>query len=1014
MLPLKLSITGLYSYQKKQTIDFEELTNVGLFGIFGAVGSGKSSILEAIGFVLYGETERLNSRDKRSYNMLNLKSDRANIEFEFLNFEERKFKFVADWKRNKKRFEETTTIERLAYEWKEEEWVPMTSADATALIGLTYENFRRTIIIPQGKFKEFLDLKGKDRSDMMKEIFHLQRFDLASKVASAQSAARTQLDQVKGALSGFEAISKETISALEVEVVAANRELQTNKTELELVETELQKMTTLKTNFEDLEKKKTLLATFIEQKPKMDALQTEIDEFEITDKAFKGVLNELGYAITTLSKAKEQLLLLESSKKAVEESKKADQIVMEKLQPLFDQLDNSKNKVSDLESIEKIVGLQLEVAVVEKKSKDIELLFLESEKKESELKQNLSAIQTELGALKSKKLDGNLLLEVGNWFTKQEYLVEQLTAKATRIKVIQDYLETQKTLFTGLELPVDTWKTVVEEKRELLSIENKTIMDTKTKLLVSKELANFAHNLHDGENCPLCGSLEHPHVMQAEDVSEQLAVVEATILKLENNEIEIAATEKKAFKIENDITHAVEQLRLTVIDKEALESDSKIHLSKFIWTAFSATDDAGFLAKKLEQQVIEKSISETEKREKDTRTLQEQLAEQLKVQSANKGTIANEKASKSGAIANELSQLKVLAFADYAQTDIAIIRDEKTKLHLENSRVASEYKLKSDATVLQDKELAGIEANLKLISEQVVSNEQLVLETQKKITELLQTHQLDSIDAVQLILSKTWDIEIEKARTKQFTVDLKVAENAVAESEKLVVNQSFDSKVFEDKRILVAEVKLKFETQLGKLSTLQDNLKRSNASLLEKATLLAQFEVLNTRSTNLGTLANMFNASGFVNYVSSIYLQNLADVANVRFHRMTKNQLSLTINNSNEFEVIDYLNDGASRSVKTLSGGQGFQASLCLALALAESVQSLNKNDKNFFFIDEGFGTQDPESVAVVFETLQSLYKENRIVGIISHVAELQERIPRSINVIKDEEKGSVVTESWN
>ena len=88
--------------------------------------------------------------------------------------------------------------------------------------------------------------------------------------------------------------------------------------------------------------------------------------------------------------------------------------------------------------------------------------------------------------------------------------------------------------------------------------------------------------------------------------------------------------------------------------------------------------------------------------------------------------------------------------------------------------------------------------------------------------------------------------------------------------------------------------------------------------------------------------------------------------------------------------------------------------SLCLALALAESVQSLNKNDKNFFFIDEGFGTQDPESISVVFETLQSLYKENRIVGVISHVGELQERIPRSVNVVKDEEKGSIVSESWN
>ena len=220
MLPLKLSITGLYSYQKKQTIDFEELTNAGLFGIFGAVGSGKSSVLEAIGFVLYGETDRLNKTDKRAYNMLNLKSDRANIEFEFLNFEERKFKFVADWKR-KKRFEETTTIERLAYEWKEEQWIPMTSAEATEIIGLTYENFRRTIIIPQGKFNEFLGLKGKERSDMMKEIFHLERFDLSYKVSALQRDTTSKLDFLKGELSGFEAISAEAIALLENEVVTA-------------------------------------------------------------------------------------------------------------------------------------------------------------------------------------------------------------------------------------------------------------------------------------------------------------------------------------------------------------------------------------------------------------------------------------------------------------------------------------------------------------------------------------------------------------------------------------------------------------------------------------------------------------------------------------------------------------------------------------------------------------------------------------------------------------------------
>src|SRR5690606_25988846 len=113
MLPLYLSIEGLYSYQDKQEIDFRHLTEAGLFGIFGKVGSGKSSILEAISFALYGETERLNKQEKRAYNILNLRSERACIIFEFLNYEWRKSRFTAQW-RSIKRFEEDSTVQRYA------------------------------------------------------------------------------------------------------------------------------------------------------------------------------------------------------------------------------------------------------------------------------------------------------------------------------------------------------------------------------------------------------------------------------------------------------------------------------------------------------------------------------------------------------------------------------------------------------------------------------------------------------------------------------------------------------------------------------------------------------------------------------------------------------------------------------------------------------------------------------------------------------------------------------------
>ena len=183
MIPIKLTIEGLYSYQERQTIDFSNLIDAGLFGIFGAVGSGKSSILEAITFALFGETERLNSRDKRAYNMMNLKSNRSYIEFDFVNYENKLFRATRDFKRNSKRFDEVKSPTVVFFEMKNDEWIPLDHSNAEQIIGLSYSNFKRTIIIPQGQFKEFIELGASERTKMMKEIFNLHRFDLQDKVA---------------------------------------------------------------------------------------------------------------------------------------------------------------------------------------------------------------------------------------------------------------------------------------------------------------------------------------------------------------------------------------------------------------------------------------------------------------------------------------------------------------------------------------------------------------------------------------------------------------------------------------------------------------------------------------------------------------------------------------------------------------------------------------------------------------------------------------------------------------
>jgi exonuclease SbcC len=160
-------------------------------------------------------------------------------------------------------------------------------------------------------------------------------------------------------------------------------------------------------------------------------------------------------------------------------------------------------------------------------------------------------------------------------------------------------------------------------------------------------------------------------------------------------------------------------------------------------------------------------------------------------------------------------------------------------------------------------------------------------------------------------------------------------------------------------------------------------------------------------------MKSLFKASGFVNYISSVYLQNLCNAANNRFFQLTRQKLSLEITPDNNFQVRDFMNGGKIRSVKTLSGGQTFQAALSLALALADNIQKITESNQNFFFLDEGFGSLDKESLNIVFDTLKSLRKENRIVGVISHVEEMQQEIDAHLRIENQEEKGSIIHSAW-
>ena len=212
MVPVRLTLEGIYSYRERQTIDFNRLTEARLFGIFGPVGSGKSTILEAMIYVIYGVIDRLNSEVK--YNLMNLQSDRLFVDFEFKAGESaREYRATVECKRNKKKFTDISEPKFLYHAREEGEWMPCSREDVIAAIGLNVQNFKRVVIIPQGKFQDFLMLRDKERTEMMMELFgELRRYDLGGKVAYLEGETNKKVIDLKGQLTGLGEVNEDMLA----------------------------------------------------------------------------------------------------------------------------------------------------------------------------------------------------------------------------------------------------------------------------------------------------------------------------------------------------------------------------------------------------------------------------------------------------------------------------------------------------------------------------------------------------------------------------------------------------------------------------------------------------------------------------------------------------------------------------------------------------------------------------------------------------------------------------------
>ena len=1031
MIPKYLKIKGLYSYQTEQEIHFGALTDASLFGIFGSVGSGKSSILEAITFALYGDTERLNKAgDDRTYNMMNLRSDELLIDFECIAGKNAElYRFTVKGKRNSKNFKEVKTFERKAYIWKENNWIPLSENETTeSIIGLSYDNFRRTIIIPQGRFQEFIELKDAERTRMMKELFQLEKYDLSRNVGTLSKRNDLELSNLDGQLQGIGEVTQEMIAEQEAFKTEVVSKITAVNTQLISQTAQLEQMQQAKAAFEKMQVLKDQLVVFESQQAGMQQREEDLRIFEICSLHFKTFLdqqNRLRSDIIRDQASRERNTVRETELTNLLNQKK------DVLISLHERYEKRQELLDLAEELEKVI--QIKDLTLKLKDQHIALAQTEEKlKKQEELialyKQEKLAIEDENELKKAQLIDVNILSQIKAWFAtsdemeqNRKVVYKEAVDLGTEIKTATTAREekiSKASSYFNLNLEAGSSKEAIAASIDKYLAESEAEKEniTKQTLLIQTQMAlnQYAANLTDGEPCPLCGAEHHPSVLHVdENLAQQITVKDNRRIQIQKLEDSIrrfhADIEKDSAAIEN-LGKQTTSIKARYTD---LKERIKTHDLLFVWEKFSKENREAFenqlaLMEQLQKQIknneakvkirnadIEKaSLDKTEKIEKPLQDLKNEI---LKLENT------------SATLAGQLVQVNLSEFDNTKKQEI---NEKVFSLKTSFEEVKQLYEQTETQIDTLEKEKNTISGSQATLLEALTINQNELKRIQVSIQEQLLKYGFESEKKVEDILGKHILIDVERKEIETFKTALGTVKRDLdilqKENQDKIYSTELHNQLIKEKDELTFSLNA-LRKEEGRLDGL---IKKLTDDFSKKGLLLKEKDRLQVRKSHLDDLAKLFRSSGFVDYASSIYLQNLIQAANHRFHQMTHQQLHLELGEGNSFWVRDLLNGGHMRLLKTLSGGQKFQAALSLALALADHIHIRNESRHNFFFLDEGFGSLDKNALQTVFETLKSLRKENRIVGIISHVEELQQEIQTYLKIEQSDE-GSRIISSW-
>lgn len=1010
MIPIRLEIEGLYSYREKQVIEFETLTAAGLFGIFGAVGSGKSAILEGILIALYGNPERVSNSGERG-SMINLQHPQVLLNFTFQSGTNNRSTYLARYsvKRNKKDPEKIETASHNFYEQVNNEWVAI-EKNASELIGMSRENFKQTIIIPQGKFREFIDQKPAERAQMMQDLFGLDRFDLSAQTGSLVKQVREEKIRFETLLNGLVDVSAEVLQSKQDEFSTLSQEhLQFGQLLAKQLE-ELTKMEGIRKSFLELQKLRQDQATLDSKLPEMEEKKKLYRRFLNAKTYLKPIWDRMVDLEKDLEKYQVSLTECNRLKQSFEEELENLVVDEKKFREINELRPQREGKIRDLRKVLEIQGIQTQQKEVQQEL-DASLPIHEQTTKE------IQSLEKEIENLESQRAqlpntDPKLLVDLKTSLNQLQEIIKRKGEVAQSLQEAAGLLTNSSAQVASFTSRLPNGIKSLEEWLELQKTEVKKIEALRESLIRAQGLATHAHLLENGMPCPLCGANEHPNPLQVEEAAKALAQTE-TDLKQANHALE--ATRELLQK------KSLEEVQQSNLQKNlAQKEQEKLNLQKQeqeIWGPLKAVGigNQEQLLKRIADlehaiQASEKllqHLSTFRKRSDELRMEREKADRKLQAIRIKHQDFLSTLASKQQEIKDRDFCLPYFE-KDSATTLEKIALVEKDIETAATSLIGLQKRLQ-ERQIAQSKNLADLQ-NFQTLVHTTLDR---LASSKEEFVRMMATHDFQERNA--LIRLFELDLDAEKMDVELRTYEQEVATTRVRiealQSEEGLA--AYSEERFQALQEEAAAAKDREKGLQSQVTLLNQELQAIARKLQEKQVLSEAFEKLEIRETNLKELERLFSGKGFVRYVSSIYLRELCNTANKRFRILTKNSLSLEIDDSNTFWVVDYLNGGKKRLLKTLSGGQTFQASLCLALALAEKVKALNQADQSFFFLDEGFGALDKNSLRVVFETLKALRHENRVVGIISHVEELQQEVGVYAQVELDAEQGSSISYSF-